>query len=253
MSMKLTMLYVLALSLSLIIISCKKSEMLADPPSTNGISIKFYNNENIFIEKFNLNTVSSIKLNDMPSFNLKATYVHLSFHPVTKSKTISDAQVFFLIQDNVTNEIVPSSVSLNSYCGLYHYGMVDGYPTPDPDTSVINARVYAFLVKDLNSAISDTINFQISHDGVIETIPIIPDKNTMDILPSIVINKNLIDNNEAHSIGYKLCCNQYEKLGFIAYNNQTYWEIEYLNPERLQNGLFACPDQLRLYAFKLIY
>jgi hypothetical protein len=256
-SMKPAMLFILALSLSLLIISCKKSEILVDPPSTNGISIKFYNDENIFINKFNLNTVSSIKLNDMPSLNLKTYYTSLSFHPVTKS-TVKNAQVFFLIRDNITNEIVPYCVSLNSYCGLYHIGFVDDYPFPDPpDTSIINAKIYAFLVKGLNSAISDTINFEIIHDGVIENIPIIPDKNTMVILPSIGIYKNLIDNNESHRIYYKLCSNDYENLGFIVnagtYTNLTAWGIAYLNPERFQDGLFTCPDQMKLYVFKLIY
>jgi hypothetical protein len=254
-SMKPKILYLLALSLSLIIISCKKSEMLVDPPSTNGISIKFYNYENIFIEKFNLNTVSSIKLNEMPSFNLKTTYMHLSFHPVTKSKAISDAQVFFLIKDNVTNEIVPYSVFLNSYYDYNWYGI--RLKAAYNDSSIFNATVYSFLVKNLNSAISDTINFEIIHDGVIATIPIIPDKNTMEILPSIFINKNLIDNNEAHRIYYKLCSNDYENLGFIVnagtYNNLTYWGIQYLNPESFLDGEFTCPDQMKLYAFKLIY
>ena len=64
---------VLILLLSLMMISCKKSEMLADPLSTNGISIKLYKNytsPNSSIDKYNVNLVSSIKFNELPSLNL---------------------------------------------------------------------------------------------------------------------------------------------------------------------------------------
>lgn len=232
--------------------------MPVDPPSTNGISIKFYNQDNIFINKYNLNNVSSIKLNELPSLNLKTYYHRLSFHPITKSDTIKNVQVFFLIKDNVTNEISPYSVFMDSYYDYWGGGI--WRKTADNDSSIFNATVYAFLVKDLNSTIRDTINFEIIHDGVKEIIPIIPDKNTVSLYASLVINKNLIDNNQAHNINYKLCCNEYENLGFIVngyiYNNLTYWGIEYLNPEKFNNSFFSCSrslDELKLYAFKLIY
>ena len=251
---------VLVLSLSLIMISCKKPELFVDPPSTNGISIKLYkscDNGVYFIDKYNLNMVSSIKLSELPSLNITTHYKDLSFHPVTISNNIINTQVFFIIKDNITNEIKVNSVYLNDY---YYYNYYIIRKAAYNDSSLFNATVYAFLVKDMTPTITDTINFEIIHDGVKEIIPIVSNKNTVDIIASLIINKNLIDIRDAQYISYRLMCNDNERVGIIwnesIYNNETYWNIAYLNSGDYFDYAFTnstLQNQLKFYAFKLIY
>jgi hypothetical protein len=249
---------VLALSLSLIMISCKKSEMLIDPPSTNGISIKLYRNyayADNFIEKYNINMVSSIKLSELPSLSITTYYKYFSFHPISISNKINNATVFFIVKDNVTNEINVGNVFQDVY--EYYYSYYNYY---NNDSSFFNATVYAFLVKDMAPIITDTINFEIIHDGVKEIIPIISNKNTVDIIPSLIINKNLIDAGDAQYISYKLLCNDNERVGIIwnrsIYNNQFFWGIDFCYSGETYNYAFensTSLEQLKFYAFKLIY
>jgi len=241
-------------------ISCKKPELFVDPPSTNGISIKLYkscDNGVYFIDKYNLNMVSSIKLSELLSLNITTYYKDLSFHPVTISYNIKNTQVFFIIKDNITNEIKVNSVYLNDY---YYYNYYIIRKAAYNDSSLFNATVYAFLVKDMTPTITDTINFEIIHDGVKEIIPIVSNKNTLDIPASLIIYSNLINTSNAEWINYKLMCNENDRIGCIwnarSYYNQTYWDIDFMPSGGTYSYAFAgqgLPDILKFYAFKLIY
>jgi hypothetical protein len=158
-------------------------------------------------------------------------------------------QIFLIIKANITNKIITDRLFLGGY---YVFSI------PDNDSLFINHTVYAFLVKDLNSTNNDTINFEITHDGIKNIIPIIPAKNTVELKTSLVINKNFIDNSYFHYLGYTLISNENEKVGFIwnaiFSNNQTEWAIDYLNSGESYPYAFTMtlPDELKFYAFKLI-